>query len=293
MILYDLTIGVTSNLISNCIDKILEKQKKAVHIDAEIMSVKNEEPLCKSLTYAEQVANRLQLTKEMMSHRYNILTTSKISNYLNYDSVTLIDDYFQGKQEPTISFLGKYSEYFGLELDWLRHGEGNKYKRYKGLNCFPLLPRDYKKQIIEKNPEQIYFVRSKGENGDSGIVLKLSNYKYLILPRTYNVSSHVGGTGQSQIESFFDLIRELSRKSSGYELKGLMLDSNEFLDLFQGELYPGKYFDTFDTFRQLSYWWDDFLDFKHELPIAKDYEHLYGNEFLFAQEIVRYKKEKS
>jgi transcriptional regulator with XRE-family HTH domain len=222
-----------------------------------------------------------------MSRKYEKLSISNICDFLDYTSVNAIDDYFNARTEPSTDFLRKYSDFFGLEYKWLRHGEGNKFIK---KNYNPTLPKDYNEHIDFIKPDQIFFIRSKDENGEAGIILRLTDYKFIILPRTYNISDKVGGTGQSQIDSFYDLIKDLSRTYPSHKLSGLQLDRKEFDELFNGEVYPGKYF---NGYRQASYWWDDFLDYNHKYPIAKDYEFLYGKGFIEAQRIVRYYKEKS
>lgn len=287
MLLYDLIVGIISNLISNKIQKNIEV-KENVSTKEKIKLITQEATLSvpETRSYIEEVAERLNVSIEHLNTREGIITFSLICDFLNWKSVSEIEDYFLGKKEPSLIFLEGYSNFFGIELDWLRHGKGNIFMKLNQPNLSILGCLKY---IVELNPEQIYFVRSKCNDGYSGIILKMSNYKYLILPKNYKISSNVGEGGSREIEEFFDLIKSLSLRFGGYKLNGLIISEDMFSDLFSGKLYFGK---LIKTKSQINYWWDDFLDYEHKMPISINYERFYGVEFIKAQQIVKWRKEK-
>jgi len=233
----------------------------------------------KKSTYIQELANRLMITKEYLSLRNDTLTYSKICDNLNYEYVSLIENYFTGEKEAPKDFLIKYSGFFGLEFNWLRYGEDNIFKIYDQHLTYPL---KYKEWILESNPLTVFYIRKDSQEGQSGIILQLTDKKYIIVPRKYNISSMVGGTGQLQMVSFYKLIIELDKLP--FKKAGLILEEKNFDDLFSGMIYPGK---LFEKDRQGIYWWDDLLDIFHKYPISKNYEQNYGTEFIKAQEIIK------
>ena len=118
---------------------------------------------------------------------------------------------------------------------------------------------------------------------ESGIVLKLTDWKYHTLPRYWPISTEVGSTGRHQIYSFYQLIVRLKNDRFYRSYGGGTLAPPQFLRLFGGQVFPGALIDRLMT---KSYWWDDFTDIIHEYPIATRYCELYGEEFVAAQRIV-------
>lgn len=288
MIFYDLFIGITSNLMWNKIQKSIEP-KETISIRENTYSVSQEKTFKPSEkpNYNSEIAQRLSLSLEHFDTNERKITISLVCDFLNYKSVSEIEKYFLGKKEPSLKFLKDYSNFFGIELSWLRHGEGSIFLR---RNLFGIFYEGYLESIIDLKPEKIYFVRNKGKNGDAGIVLMISNYKYIILSKTCNISSHVGETGKLKIEAFFDLIKSLSLEFSSNDLHGLEVDEEIFFDLFYGKIYPGK---IIKSIQRAIYWWEDFLDYEHKMPISASYIRLYGIEFIKAQQIIKERKEKN
>lgn len=284
MFLTDILTGITSNYIYNKLANENKNEPKSVNLEINVFTDSKVETKNKYL-YNKQLSDRLLLSIDLMSSKHEKLSASSICDYLSFSSVNMIEDYLCGNQEPTSDFLRRYSDYFGIEFKWLRHGEGNKFIKAKSN---PKMPSDYKIQIDDINPNHIFLIRSKSKNGEAGIILQLTEFKYLILPKVYNISGEVGGIGQLQLLSFYDLIENLSCAYPISKLSGLQLNKNEFDELFAGEIYPSKY-----LCGQKSFWWDDLLDFEHKYPISKNYEALYGKGFIEAQSIIDLIKKKA
>lgn len=231
--------------------------------------------------YAQQLAERLSSSMNMMQLNHKKLTYSKICDSLNYDTVSKIEDCFSGRAEAPKEFLKAYCNYYGIDYQWIRHGEKNPFEL---LSFHASRAIEYRDTILDLGTKSLFYIRSKSENGDSGIVLKLSEFKYIVLPSTFHISSHVGGEGRKQIVSFYELIKSLTSNFSFLHTFGLVLPEDEFNQLFSGRIYAGK---VFETNSLCLHWWDDLLDVCHKLPIAKNYENMYGVEFIKAQNIIK------
>lgn len=281
----DILVGVSGKLIS-----ILISKKKANSSISEnlITNQKIEEVIIvkEPSRYSRELGQRFTNSVELMKLNNHTLTYSKICDHLNYKSVSLVEKYFSGEMEASKKFIKKYCDFYGIEYEWLRHGDKNPFQlrsRYVSRIA------DYREDILNLNAKAIFYVRSGSQNGKSGIVIKLSDQKYLSFPSTFNVSSHVGGEGRKQIVSFYELIKSLTSTFSFFQTFGLILTEEEFNDLFNGRIYPQKVFES--NIRCL-HWWDDLLDIYHKNPISADYEKMYGLEFLKAQEIIKREIEK-
>lgn len=111
---------------------------------------------------------------------------------MNLKSVGELENYFKGKAEPDFEFLEKFCDVFGINYSWLLEEKGEPFYSCKQTNYDPLRYYSY---IKELNPEKICFIRSDDEEGNTFILLKLTDWKYEIIHRNWHISSHVGAGG--------------------------------------------------------------------------------------------------
>jgi hypothetical protein len=286
MFIQEIIVGISTNLISDIItnkfnrtktkNKILAKKRFSV--DKSINSDKKNE-------YKYEISERLKFSIQLINKLKENITFSFLNEKLLFSSVSEIEDFFLGKKEPTEDFLNKYSKYFGFEVNWLKHGIGNTFKINELYESDPL---EYSKAIKALSPIEIYFVRAESEYGNSGIILKLSDFEYLVLKRTYQICSSVGATGKIKLANLYELIKNLSNIKDGINLSGVLLTNEQFSKVFNGNLYFGN---IIENIKSMDYWWEDFMDYNHSKPIAMYYEIQYGKEFIEAQKIVKRQKE--
>lgn len=228
------------------------------------------------------IIDRLNKFKELLNENreYNRYTISKLAEILELSSVGELESYFKGKLEPNFTFLRKFSDVFGVNYSWLSEGKGQPFYNNKQTNYDPF---HYYEYIKELNPEKIYFISSDDKERRTFIILKLSDWKYEIIHRSWHISSHVGAGGQNQIYGMYKLIKKLKER---YYLKcyGRILKHEDFNLIYSGNVFPGsiiefKYHD--------SPWWDDFTDVDKNYAISPNYEEWYGKEFIAAQRIVK------
>lgn len=228
------------------------------------------------------IVNRLNKFKELLNENraYDEFTIAKLAEIMGLKSVGELENYFKGKSEPDFEFLKNFCNVFGVSYSWLSEGKGEPFYINKQTNYDPLAYYPY---IEALHPEKIYFIRSDAREGYTFILLKLFDWKYEILHRSWNISSHVGAGGQSQIYGMYKLIKKLKEKSY-LKCYGRILKDKDFDLLFQGKKFPSS---IIDFKNQDSPWWDDFTDINHSYAISKNYENWYGSEFMAAQRIVK------
>jgi hypothetical protein len=209
---------------------------------------------------------------------------AKLAGIIGLYTVGELEAYVSGGVEPPFAFLERFAQCYGVSQPWLKFGEGEPYDSTERWELFPL---GYYERIVELKPEQIIFVRDDTEDGEAGIVLKLAEWKYVVLPGPYSISSRVGGTGSHQIFSFYQLILKmlaLEEAEHSHRCAGRVIDYESLIRLFSGNMFPGVL--TLPR-RRNSNWWYDFTDVYHEFQNAPEYPADYGVEFVNAQEIVR------
>jgi transcriptional regulator with XRE-family HTH domain len=230
-----------------------------------------------------QISARLKQILVLINcgRNYDKLTVSKVAQMMGSSSVGQVERYFEGIEDPPLSFLHAFSEHFGVQEAWLLHDEQQPFHQPEP---FELHASGYLPYIEQVNPEEIYFVRSTSERGECAIVLKHDAWRYHVLDSYWHVSSHVGGTGTTQLVSLYKLIKTFREKDLDLRCSGQVLDEQNFSKLIDGAVFPGA---LLSNRNQNHDWWAAFADLAHEFPSSVNYAAWYGRSFMDAQEIVR------
>jgi hypothetical protein len=64
-----------------------------------------------------------------------------------------------------------------------------------------MMPLNYFDEIKCLKPERIFFIMCNSAARETFIILKFSDWKYKVLRYMWNISDHVGDSGQAQIFS--------------------------------------------------------------------------------------------
>lgn len=268
---------IASTIISKITEKALKPFKgKPQQIKETIISSNSLPVVNTPKSYKEEAAHRLRLSKSLLSSERQPIPISRLCEFLNLESVEVIENYFNGIQEPSFSFLEMYAKYYGLELEWLKHDVGHKFKTIN------LHPNDSYEYIAQCKPQVLYFVRNM-LNGESGLVLQINDTQYISLSKTISISKHVSNTGVKHIKAFLEFIEKLQSLINTPVLRGVQLDDDAFIKLFAGEIYPKN---AIEISRGGLHWWEDFLDYSHQNPYASNYIDWYGGDFVGAQRLI-------
>jgi len=184
---------------------------------------------------------------------------------------------------PTINVLKKISHFFGVNANWLIKGEGKPFYNHD-LNIYR--PGDLLEHIPKLSPKKYYFILSDNPEKEVAIILQLSNYKFIVLPKVWHMNPDcIGRSGQRQLESLCFLLETLFRKS-GLEVEGKLVENQLFQKLVSGKIYPGIIsYKASDHNVINSYWHDDITDINHHYSIADKYKN-YGDWFVNAQKTI-------
>ena len=279
------------------------KVKIAATIDTDINELLNQEgnksllinQLLRKHYGIPEVARRLKYSLELINRGKINLSIAKIASMLGLPRAGILESYFDGTKDPEFDFLDRYADLFGIYKEWLKFGDREPFATSEDYNLYA---SGYLERIDELAPKQILFLRANDEEGSTGILLHISDIKYLYMPKTWNISSKVGGTGQSQIYDLYKLIKLLksgSRSmidSSGTQKHvkhwcgGRIISEESFTKLFSGKIFPGEVIENYEN-----HWWDDFTDISETSARSGSYRREYGKAFIEGQEIVRWIEE--
>lgn len=285
----DFTLSVIASWIANKIDVYFKN--KPQYIEESGIENKIKVIVENNKTEVEKLSERFQKVVSLMNKNrgeYSKFTIPKLSEILNLEKRSMLENIMNGKEEPTFDFLRKFCETFRINYNWLNEGNGEPFY----INYIYYSPIDYFEDIISLNPERIFFVQNKSEVAETFIMFGFSDWYYMVGTKFWHVSNHVGAGGQGQIYDLYLLIKKLKENLFEFKCFGLKLDKKEFWDVANGKVFPGSCLIGDMGIRGNNPWWDDFTDITHYYPIADSYENMHGKSFIDAQNIVKYQIKK-
>ncbi|WP_152615121.1 hypothetical protein [Janthinobacterium lividum] len=232
----------------------------------------NEAPFASRLSYALTLLNENRTA-------YESLTVSHVAEAVHAERVSDVLRYFDGRQEPPIRFMRDFAAKFGVNAEWLIHGEDEAFYCDEPVAFTPL---DALPFLEGHEHEDIFLIRSDSIYGECAIVVRLEPWRYVTINGVWHVSSHVGGTGRSQMEDLCLFFVYLLQKKISF--RGFALDNETFYKLKEGEIYPGS---ILEGRSRGSDWCVSLLDFDHREPRARHYGEWHGQSFLDAQDILK------
>lgn len=211
----------------------------------------------------------------------NRLEISEMAEHLGMQTVSRLEDYFTGRDEPPIELLKQLALLYCVNFDWLLHGKGEPFYHSEP---FFFEAQESLLLIRTTKPEQIFFVRSSSKRGECIVVLRYNDWRYHCLNSRCQVSSHVGAAGSSQLLSLFTLIEQVSKSDLNIHCVGETLEPAEFTKLLEGECFPGA---ILGKRRAGSPWWDALLDLNYKYSTKRQYKELYGSALVDAHTVIR------
>ena len=285
--LNEIVVHFVTTLITPLLNKLGHNIAKDVNSsnskNESIEEIKSNNQLSESIDYDfSSMNNRLQyLVNELCKQTYNTsYNIDEIAYKLGLKSTNDLHKIFDGENDCTFELCKIFSDNYPINYNWLAFKKENPFYSVISGTFMAMECLEY---IEHLEPQNIYFLRDDSNCKQICIGLKLNNSKYTLFSKVWHLSSHVGGTGKSQIYSFYKLSKILREKKDLFIISEAYDISKElFNDLIMG-LQPlsqieNSWSDKFDR----SYWWEDFI----ALDCSIDTAEMYGNEYVFAQKIV-------
>lgn len=232
------------------------------------------------LPSTKQIATRLrQLLALMNVRRHEPITVADLARAMDLSSPADLDGVMEGSMPATFAMLDQFCDQFGVNKEWVSTGRDAPFQSTLEHQS---LPDEYFDFIEQAKPEAVYLVRSKSEFGEAFIALEIAALKFLLLPGTWHVSSHVGGGGSRQLLSLYRLFRRWATSVRPYRVVGRYIEHSHAESIWSGQVWPGALANL-----PSSHWWDDLTDLEHKWTTREGVAKAYGQEFAAAQDIVR------
>lgn len=244
-----------------------------------VESLKNIEMLLNSKDFqfdngsliASRLNECLKVTNEISNAK---LTPSKVAEKMAEESSTKFTNYFSGASQPTFFELEEFANFFGVNSDWMKHGNLPKFNvKYDRLSTNP---EEAIKEILNISlceitdlssqsslrPTDIYLVRKDSEAGEFLIVRKFNDWVVDVIKTPIHVSDVIGSGGESMLKSLFVTLKFLyelyinSRLENCVFVKGYIVSPSEFSNLSEGIIHPLSILQNIPA----NTWWEDIWD---------------------------------
>lgn len=211
------------------------------------------------LQKAVQIINNINLNPRTLKYSHIALDNG-------FESAEGVLEWFQAKSEPTFDELRKLANYFGVQEEWLIHGD---------LTPIPVIRWDFSKDIEQdirdlmtidsKEIDQLLFIRDDSKEGHLSIVKIYDTWKAVVLQTGYHISTVVGDGGRAQLRYMTQLWRQLYRQHL-VKTKGYLVAEQKFIEINHGQQHPLSILDRLPT----SIWWEAIWDMDDATKIAPD-----------------------
>lgn len=179
-------------------------------------------------------------------------TVSMLAEAISEQTAELLERVFSGTVFPAFELSDRAARYLGVRPAWLKHGEGQPYE-VGSISTYGAKLAD---ELIREKPNKIAFLRSMSREGNVVIVVHRHDFVCEVFRTTLNLSDQIGGHGEYDLASFSNTCRKLRYHSKGVICVGYLLESEHFIQLIHGHLYPLLAIKLARPSNWLSDWWD-------------------------------------
>lgn len=231
-----------------------------------------------------EISERLiQSIEWINSYKMNSLKYSHIAEHCGYEHGQVFLDWIKAEVEPTFKELRQVADYFGINSEWLVHGDGKQLN----VNQFNTDTTDIG-QIFSSNKqekiENLLFIRDDSVEGNLLIIKKLNDWKIELFTTSLHLSTVNGVGGSRNLQSFAEQCKAIYKSSYLSKTFGYLISSRDFEDIFTLGKHPLSILKKY----QVSPWWEAIWDNSDALKLKHDLE-LKWKDWLETVELARNK----
>ena len=203
------------------------------------------------------------LLEQINVDRYEKVRPSHIAHDLGKEDAVEVENWFLGKRTPTFADLSAIAELYGIEPNWLQHGDGHIYP--VDFERLPRNPFEAEKWLINWESgadtlEVLHLIRELDDTGSLYIVKKSKRGRYQIYHTPIHISEMIGTSGEVDLMHLFITLELLYKRPSGgtgSRVVGHQLKHDDISLLVKGNTNPEKFLKN-----GTCTWWEDIWDQK-------------------------------
>lgn len=159
------------------------------------------------------------------------LSTGEFFELLDPSGQSDYEDIEESKKDTPLSLLEKVSRVSGVNLTWLKHGQGYKYN----VGSIKLRSVEEDLQYCASLNPRNYFLTLNTDNWHAGLVIQRGNYKYEAVETGITLDFWNWVDSHWKIPAFFNFLKRLS--GEWYHIAGVSLQQMYDDQLFNGEIH--------------------------------------------------------
>lgn len=204
-------------------------------------------------SFMSSAASRYRWALAQINDASSVQTTvSMLAEAISEQTAELLERVFSGTVFPAFELSDRAARYLGVRPAWLKHGEGRPYE-VGSISSYGAKLAD---ELVREKPKKIVFLRSMSREGNVAIVVHRHDFVCEVFTTTLNLSDQIGGHGEYDLASFSNTCRKLRLHYQDVASVGLLLESEHFIQLIHGQLYPLLAVKLARPSNWLSDWWD-------------------------------------
>lgn len=218
--------------------------------------------------YRGEISERLSFLIQQKNGALNFeLKASHVAEKLGFAKGSIVEQWAQGKVEPTFEQLDALADYFSADPKWLKHGDGSPFD--KTYIRIPEKPKEAIDWLLKKERYDdlinIAFIRDF--SGCIYVVKIYENQRSIVYYTPYILDGSVGNGGFNSLCELFVFWEQLykeytsSQGSTSLSASNIMIKSYIFDELDSQELEKGN-IDPLALIKKQtdSSWWEDVWD---------------------------------
>ena len=210
-------------------DEEREKLIRAIQLRINITPNKN---TSQSISNGQQEEKYFDAGERIKTVRDELrLNTSQFTEILDLASQREYETMENRAKEVPLSLLSKISDVSGIEVEWLKHGMGEKYK-IEGIYLRPIEEDlNYCKSL---NPKE-YFLTLEPKSLHVGLVAQTGNYRYQVLETGISLDFWNWIDELWSIPAFYKFLKALS--DPWQDIDGWILNPSDDKKLYNGDIH--------------------------------------------------------
>lgn len=210
-----------------------------------------------------ELSDRLIIAIQWLnSSQFKEIKYSHLAEQLGYETAEIFLDWVQGKQEPTFSELRKIAQFFGVNQDWLIHGDGHPTPHaFFEVSGNPEIdiPKLFQTQgitdqeIILSQIKKINFIRNLSTEGELVIVREFKSGYADVLETRAHVSTSIGEGGRITLQAFARLWASLYNSTYRNLIDSYLLNKSKFNQIREFDVHPLSII----RHTPASFWWEE------------------------------------
>jgi len=189
---------------------------------------------------------------------FNTPSISRVAEAFSYDNVITVEEWFEGRKEPSFEELSKLAEYFGCQKSWLIHGEGKPFKKENFKFGFDI--KDNAERLLESCNERevksLWFARNNTVYGELVIIKHYDSWRGSVLNPRIHLFDGIG-LGDTKEKALLTLTLEYLYKHYPLKIKGALVSESDFNELIWVEQNPIKIIDKYSHNTWVEAIWDE------------------------------------